>query len=223
MAVSLVKGQKVDLVKTSGEKLEKFCVKVGWGAIEEVVKGFFSSKKKVVDVDLDLSAIMVDKDGKMIDHVYSPEYNNWLRSAHPKFPLGKLRSKDKALNHSGDDLGVGGGDDFSEVISVDMAKLDSKVDEVFFFLNIYLKRDQSFDFSHIPFANIMMYEGTPSNVQKKHLSFDVVTNESFHGKKGLILGKLYKRNDQWKFAAIGDPTNDELFKNTIERILRSYV
>ena len=39
----------------------------------------------------------------------------------------------------------------------------------------------------------------------------------------LIMGKLYKRNDEWKFGAIGDAFNDSMFIRTIDRILRSYV
>lgn len=33
MAISLSKGQKIDLTKSSGESLTNFCVGVNWGAI----------------------------------------------------------------------------------------------------------------------------------------------------------------------------------------------
>jgi tellurium resistance protein TerZ len=39
MAINLTKGQKINLLKDNGEKLEKFCVEVSWGAIETVSKG----------------------------------------------------------------------------------------------------------------------------------------------------------------------------------------
>ena len=37
MAINLVKGQRIDLRKTSGATLTNFCVGVNWGAIETVV------------------------------------------------------------------------------------------------------------------------------------------------------------------------------------------
>ncbi len=221
MAINLTKGQKIDLTKSTGEKLEKFCVEVSWGAIETIKKNLFGfGKKQIEDVDLDLSCILTDTKGKWIDHLYSPEYNNFLRKNN--IPLGKLDSKDRALHHSGDDRGQGGGNDFSEVITVDLTQVNKEVDKIFFFLNIYLNQGQSFDFADIPFAKIKMYEGTPSRVDKEHLSFDIVTDSSYKNKRALIMGKLYKRNDEWKFDAIGDAAEDKLFIDTISRILKSY-
>lgn len=222
MAINLSKGQKIDLTKASGEKLEKFCVEVSWGAIETITKGWFGKQTKTVeDVDLDLGSIVVNKQGKQIDHVYSPEYNKFLKKNH--LPIGKLKTQDGALVHSGDDLGKGGGADFKEVISLDLSKISPEADKIFFFLNIYLNQGQRFDFSHIPFAKIKMYEGTPTRVAKDFSSFDVVTNSEYRQKRALIMGKLYKRNDVWKFDAIGDATDDALFTNTISRILKSYI
>ncbi len=220
MAINLTKGQKINLQKDNGEKLEKFCVEVSWGAIETEKKGLLWTTKKVEDVDLDLSCVLLNEKGEWKDHVYSPEYNGFLKREN--FPLGKLTTQDYALTHSGDDLGKGGGNDFREVITVDLTKVDKEIDKMFFFLNIYLNRGQNFDFSQIPFAKISMFEGTPNKVQKEHLKFDVVTDESYKNKRALIMGKLYKRNDEWKFDAIGDATDDQLFLNTISRILKSY-
>jgi tellurium resistance protein TerZ len=219
MAINLTKGQKIDLTKKTGEKLEKFCVEVSWGAIEK--SSLFGLMKSHEDVDLDLSCIIVNDKGEWIDHVYSPEYNGFLQKN--KIPLGKLTTNDRALVHSGDDLGQGGGADFKEVITVDLSKLSSNADRIFFFLNIYLNKGQSFDFSDIPFAKINMYEGTPKRVEKDFSSFDIVTDAAYSQKKAIIMGKLYKRNELWKFDAIGDATDDAIFINTISRIIKSYV
>lgn len=219
MAINLSKGQKIDLTKSSGEKLEKFCVEVSWGAIK--TSQLFGLYSKTEDVDLDLGSLVVDNNGKWLDHVYSPEYNGYLTKN--KLPLGKLNSKDYSLIHSGDDLGQGGGNDFKEVISVNLSKVSPKADKIFFFLNIYLNQGQIFDFSNIPFAKIRMYEGTPSMVTKEFSTFDVVTNSDFNGKRALIMGKLYKKNGLWKFDAIGDATDDQIFTQTIGKILKSYV
>jgi len=187
MAINLSKGQKIDLKKSSGEQLTNFCVGVNWGAIERIKKGFFGNKKKVIeDVDLDLSCVMTDANGELYDWIYSPEYNGYLQQNN--YPLGKLTSKDGALKHSGDDRqGDVGGDDGldNEIISVDLNRVDSNIDKIFFFLNIYLNEGQNFDFSHIPFAKIRMYEGTPTRVQNVHSSYDIVTDNSYSGKGAL--------------------------------------
>lgn len=225
MAINLSKGQKIDLRKSSGEALTNFCVGVNWGAIETEKKGLFGfgTKKVVEDVDLDLSCIMTDAKGEMVDWIYSPEYNGFLQKNN--YPLGKLTSKDNALRHTGDDRqGDVGGDDGldNEIISVDLNRVDTSVEKIFFFLNIYLNPGQTFDFQSVPFAKIRMYEGTPTKVQNVHSSYDIVTDSSYRGKKAIIMGKLYRRNGEWKFDAIGDATDDGMFLQTISNILTKY-
>lgn len=226
MAINLSKGQKIDLRKTSGEQLTNFCVGVNWGAIETEKKGLFGfgTRKVIEDVDLDLSCIMTDANGELVDWIYSPEYNGFLQQNN--FPLGKLNSKNGALRHSGDDRqGDVGGDDGldNEIISVDLNKVEANVEKIFFFLNIYLNEGQNFDFSHIPFAKIRMYEGTPTKVNNVHSSYDIVTDTTYARKGALIMGKLYRRNGEWKFDAIGEPTDDKIFLQTIQRITKDYV
>ncbi len=223
MAINLTKGQKIDLRKESGEKLTNFCVGVNWGAIETIKKSFFGSKKIVEDVDLDLSCIMTDAQGNLVDYIYSPDYNAFLQKNN--LPLGKLTSNDGALRHSGDDRqGDSGGDDGldNEVITVDLTKVNSNVEKIFFFINIYLNPGQNHDFSKIPYAKIRMYEGTSTKVNKVHSSYDITTDATFTNKRALIMGKLYKRNDEWKFDAIGDPTDDNMFLQTIQTITKNY-
>lgn len=225
MSINLQKGQKIDLRKSSGEALTNFCVGVNWGAIETTKSGFlgFGTKKVVEDVDLDLSCVMLNQNGDLIDWIYSPEYNGWL--SQNNIPLGKLSSRDGGFRHSGDDRqGDVGGDDGldNEIISVDLGRVSPDVDKVFFFLNIYLNQGQNFDFAQIPFAKIRMYEGTPTRVNSVHSQYDIVTDSSYRGKGALILGKLYRRNGEWKFDAIGDPSDDKIFVQTIQRITQNY-
>jgi tellurium resistance protein TerZ len=225
MAINLQKGQKIDLRKSTGEALTNFCVGVNWGAIETIKPGLFGigSKKVIEDVDLDLSCIMLDQNGELVDWIYSPEYNAWL--SQNKFPLGKLTSNDGGLRHSGDDRqGDVGGDDGldNEIITVDLNRVSNNVDRIFFFLNIYLNQGQNFDFSQIPFAKIRMYEGTPTRVNNVFSNYDIVTDSSYRGKGALILGKLYRRNGEWKFDAIGDPTDDKMFIHTIQKITQNF-
>lgn len=216
MAIRLEKGQRINLEKSNGSKLTQFCVGCNWGAI--VSKGFFS--KKVTDVDLDLSCMMVDANGNFIDHIYSPLYRKDFLGRYG-MPEGKLDSLDRALHHSGDDLkGDQDGDDGldNEIIVVDLNRVNPNVNQIFFFLNNVGKED----FSQIPYASIRMYEGTPTHVKEVFASYDVAAEPRFAGARALIMGKLYRRNGEWKFSAIGDAYPDANLCETIKRIGTQY-
>lgn len=220
MAIKLEKGQKIDLTKKSGVALTRFCVGVNWGAIEKTKKGLFGKKTIKEEVDLDLSCILLFSDGRRWDHLYSPLYNpQTLQKL--GLPLGKLVTADGALRHSGDDLtGDMDGDDGldNEIITVDLPRVNPGIDRIFFFLNNAGEED----FSMIPFAKIRMYEGTPERVDEVHAEFDVVSDASYRGKKAMVMGKLYRRGSEWKFAAIGDATDDPHFIATISNIMANY-
>ena len=226
MAINLSKGQRIDLTKksSSGEAvgtLTKFCVGVNWGALEVEKKKLFGGTKIVKQaVDLDLSCIMLYEDSENFDHLYSPDYNPQML-AKIGLPPGKLLSRDGALRHSGDDRsGDLDGDDGldNEIISVDLTRIDPKIDRIFFFINNATNED----FYQIPFAKIRMYEGTPRRVDQVYATFDVTSDSAYSGRKSMIMGKLYKKNGEWKFNAIGDATTDRNFVESIVNILKNY-
>lgn len=219
MAIRLEKGQRINLEKETGAKLTNFCVGCNWGAI--VKKTFFGLSTSVVDVDLDLSCLMFDNEGNPVDHIWSPLYN--FRG---KLPQGKLDSNDHALHHTGDDLtGDQDGDDGldNEIITVDLNRVSGNVSSIVFFLNIYNNNEYSGDFSGIPYASIRMFEGTPNKAPKQVFAqYDVATKTECIGMRGLVMGKLYRRNGDWKFAAIGDAFPDPTIVNTIARVMKDY-
>ena len=79
------------------------------------------------------------------------------------------------------------------------------------------------DFSQIPYAKIRMFEGTPTRVNSVFATYNVSAEPSYVGKTAIIMGKLYKRNDEWKFDAIGDPTDDQFLGQTIQKIIKNYL
>jgi tellurium resistance protein TerZ len=216
----LEKGQRINLEKSDGSKLTEFCVGVNWGAIE-IAGNFLGFGTKTINVDLDLSCVLVDANGKLFDHIYSPLYKPEFLSRYG-MPKGKLDTNDCALHHSGDDLeGDKGGDDGldNEIITVNLTKVNPSVSQIFFFLNNVGKED----FSQIPYAKIRMYEGTPTKVKSVFASYDVSADYQYRSKRAIIMGKLYRKDGEWKFNAIGDPTEDGNLCETIARIIKSYV
>lgn len=221
MAIRLEKGQRINLEKETGAKLTNFCVGCNWGAI--VKKTFFGLSSSVVDVDLDLSCLMFDVEGKPIDHIYSPLYRFGDRNV--GLPNGKVDSVDHALHHTGDDTqGDQNGDDGldNEIITVDLNKVSSQTNSIVFFLNIYNNNEFSGDFSEIPYASIRMYEGTATKVHSVFAQYDVATKDNCRGMRALVMGKLYRRNGEWKFAAIGDAFEDRNIVQTIGRVMKDY-
>lgn len=233
--INLEKGQKINLEKKDGVKLTNFCVGCNWGAVvvpvkKEVVinEGFLGFGKKTewrtvnqtLDVDLDLSCLMFDADGNPVDHIWSPLYR--LKD----LPKGKLDSNDRALHHTGDDLqGDQDGDDGldNEIITVDLNRVSSNIQSIVFFLNIYNNDDYKGDFSGIPYAHIRMFEGKPTEAPKQVFAqYDVSTKTDCIGMRGLIMGKLYRRNGDWRFAAIGDAFPDPVIAYTIVRVMKDY-
>ena len=222
MAIRLEKGQRINLEKETGAKLTNFCVGCNWGAI--VKKSFFGLMSSNVDVDLDLSCLMFDIDGKPIDHIWSPLYHFGDRKI--GLPNGKLDSIDRALHHTGDDLtGDQDGDDGldNEIITVDLNRVNNNVNSIVFFLNIYNNNEYSGDFSGIPYASIRMFEGTPDKAPKQVFAqYDVATKTDCVGMRALVMGKLYRRNGDWKFAAIGVAFPAPSIVNTIARVMKDY-
>ena len=192
MAIRLEKGQRINLEKNNGAKLTQFCVGCNWGSI--IKNGFLGLGNSVQDVDLDLSCVMLDANGNLCDHIYSPLYRKEFLDQYG-MPPGKVDSNDRALHHSGDDLkGDQDGDDGldNEIITVDLNKISSSVEQIFFFLNNCGKED----FSQIPYASIRMYEGTPEWVKEIFAQYDVAAESQYQGKTALIMGKLYRRGGE---------------------------
>lgn len=221
MAIKLEKGQRINLEKETGARLTNFCVGCNWGAV--IKKTFFGFSSSVVDVDLDLSCMMFDASGTPIDHIWSPLYR--FHDKGVGLPNGKLDSIDGAMHHKGDDLtGDTEGDDGldNEIITVNLNQVNPQVNSIVFFLNIYNNDEYGGDFSGIPYASIRMYEGTPNKVNQVFAQYDVATKTDCVGKRGLVMGKLYRRNGDWKFAAIGDAFEDQSIVYTIARVVKDY-
>jgi tellurium resistance protein TerZ len=203
MAINLQKGQRINLVKSSGSTLQNICVGINWGAI--VTKNWLGMASKEA-VDLDASCVLYDENKTVLDIIY----------------FGNLRSAEGAISHSGDDLtGDMDGDDGldNEIITVDFARLNPAVSNIAFVLNSF--RGQ--DFGTIPFASIRIYEGTPTRVNEIFATFDIANGSGFAGHVSMVMGVFYKKNNEWKFNAIGEPTKDRNLQETINTVTNQYL
>ena len=204
MSINLQKGQRISLEKSNGSKLQNVCVGINWGAIEK--KGLFGLSKSKEAVDLDASCALYNENKQLLEVVY----------------FGNLTSKNGSVKHSGDDLtGDMGGDDGldNEIITLDFSKLDANVAYVAFVLNSF----RGHDFGTIPFASIRIYEGTTKQVTEVFAKFDIANGANFAGHVSMVMGVFYKKNGEWKFNAIGEPTKDKKLEETVKTVTQNYL
>ncbi len=204
MAINLQKGQRISLEKSNGSKLHNVCVGINWGAIEK--KGLFGFGSSKEAVDLDGSCALYNENKQLLEVVY----------------FGNLKSKNGSVKHSGDDLtGDMGGDDGldNEVITLDFAQLDANVSYAAFVLNSF----RGHDFGTIPFASIRIYEGTTKRVNEVFAKYDIANGSNFAGHVSMVMGVFYKKNGEWKFNAIGEPTKDRKLEDTVKTVTQNYL
>lgn len=204
MAINLQKGQRINLAKSDGSKLQNVCVGINWGAIEK--KGFFGLSKSKEAVDLDGSCALFNDNKQLVDVVY----------------FRNLISKDNAVKHSGDDLtgDMNGNDGLdNEVITVNFAGLNPDISYAAFVLNSF----RGHDFASIPFASIRIYEGTPSRVNEVFATYDIANGPGFAGHVSMVMGVFYKKNGEWKFNAVGEPTKDKNLEQTVNTVSQTYL
>lgn len=183
MAISLVKGQKVDLTKGNAG-LAKVIVGLGWDPVE--TKGFFGMKKP--NIDCDASALMLDANGKLAaDGNLICFYNK--------------KSPDGSVVHSGDNL-TGDGDGDDEQIFVELSRVPADVHKILCVVNIYECESRKQDFGMIKAAFIRIVN--PAN-NEELVRFNLT--ENYAGKTALVAGELYRHNGEWKFNAIGEGTH----------------
>ena len=199
MAISLQKGQKVDLTK-GNPGLSKIMVGLGWDPVKQQSKGLLGSLfgAKDADIDCDASVLMLSENDK-------------LSSNNDLIYFGNLRSKCGSILHTGDNLtGEGDGDD--EEIIVELAMVPQNIKKLFFVVNIYdcIKRGQDFGILENAFIRIV-----DMNTKTELLRYNL--NENYSGKTAVMVAEIYRNGNDWKFGAIGEGTRDTSLSDIAKR------
>ncbi len=172
------KGQSIQLKSKSGAQLTLVAVGLGWGKKKK--KGFFGGIKEV-GVDLDASCILYGGNKVAIDTVW----------------FGKLQSSDRSVQHTGDDLVGGGGENEpNEVINVDLSRVPSQVDSIVFVVNSY--SGETFEGVPFAFCNVADLSSGSTEVARYNLQTDGGSH------KGFVIAKLRRDGGSWSFEAIGE-------------------
>lgn len=174
MAISLQKGQKIDLTKTN-PGLKKVYVGLGWDT-NKYDGGF--------DFDLDASAFLLGENGKVANDGDFIFYNNKKHSS-------------GAVEHMGDNLtGVGDGDD--EQINVNLELIPQAIHKIDFTVTINEAEARRQNFGQVSNAYIRVCDGQTG---QELIRYDL--GEDFSIETAVIVGELYRNGSEWKFNAIG--------------------
>ena len=174
MAVSLRKGQKVDLTK-GNPSLKKILIGLGWD-VNKYDGGF--------DFDLDAAAFLLADTGKVNGDEDFVFYNN-------------LKHVSGSVEHMGDNLtGAGEGDD--EEIKVDLEKVPANISKIDFTVTIYEAEKRNQTFGQVSNAYIRVVDDTTGT---EIIRYDL--GEDFSVETAVVVGELYRHNGEWKFNAIG--------------------
>jgi len=207
MTAILEKSQVTNIFRDSKNNDTSYTLGVNWGEIEIQKRNFLGikTKKITLDIDLDLTCIMFDAQKKAIDWIYSPKYNSWL--IHHNFPLGKYHSKDNAFNHFYKTLNDES--QYKKTIKINPNKIDNEIETVFFYLSIDRKKIKETDFSMVESVNLRINEDV--KVDKPLIEFNIKSNYNKKNKGILVLGKLFREGNEWKFKAMGQAIDEQKF------------
>ena len=181
MGINLSKGERINLSKEA-PSLKKVGVGLGWDT---------NATDTGVDFDLDASVFMLGANGKIPTEKNFIFYNN-------------LISPDGAIKHTGDNLtGAGDGDD--ETINVELAKVDATINDLVFVVTIHEAEKRKQNFGQVHNAFIRLYD---LDTNKEIAKYDL--EEDFSKETAIEFGKLYKKDNQWRFQAVGQGFNSGL-------------
>jgi tellurium resistance protein TerD len=153
----------------------KFVIGLGWDS---------NSSDTGQDFDLDASVFILGGNKKILSDEHFIFYNN-------------LKSPDGAVEHTGDNLtGLGDGDD--ENIKVDLSKINPEATEIIIVVTIHKAEERRQNFGQVRNSFVRIYN--PDN-NEALLKYEL--EEDFSVETAVEFGRIYKRNGEWKFEAVG--------------------
>ncbi|MEY2832995.1 MAG: hypothetical protein RLZZ574_2254 [Cyanobacteriota bacterium] len=196
MTITLQKGQRISLSKEAPGLTQITCG-LGWDVAEKAGGGFFGAFGGGQDFDLDASVLCLDS-SKRITDVKDIVY------------FGNLQHPSMSIVHQGDNLtGAGDGDD--EVIVVDLPKIPQRITRLVFVVNIYDCIQRKQDFSQVENAFVRLV----NRANNQELARYQLSGNSYAGMTGMTLAEIYRHNDEWKMAAIGNGLKVEGLKDIV--------
>lgn len=167
----------INLQKGQRESINapKFTVGLGWDT---------NNSTTGTDFDLDASVFILGENKKLLSDSHFVFYNN------PQSP-------NEAVVHTGDNrTGAGDGDD--EQILVDLSKIEPNAAEICIVVTIHEAAQRGQNFGQVRNSFIRIFD---SVTNQEILKYEL--EEDFSIETAVEFGRIYKRNGEWKFEAVG--------------------
>lgn len=191
MALTLQKGQNLSLSKVD-PGLVKALLGLGWDPRPTDGQEF----------DLDASAILLNKEGKVrsnADFVFYNQMGDVTLANDKDFDPNRA-----SVMYQGDNRdGEGDGDD--EQVHVDLSKIPADVDRIVFTVSIFEADVRNQNFGQVRNAFIRIENLVTGN---EIVRYDL--SEDYASETALIFAELYRYNGEWKFKAVGQGFYDGL-------------
>jgi tellurium resistance protein TerD len=167
----------INLQKGQRENIDapKFTIGLGWDTNSSTTGTAF---------DLDASVFILDANKKLVSDEHLVFYNN-------------LKSPDGAVEHTGDNL-TGDGDGDDEQIKVDLTKAAANVSEICVVVTIHDAENRRQNFGQVRNSFVRIFDAVTNEVLLKY-----ELEEDFSIETAVEFGRIYKRDDKWKFEAVG--------------------
>ncbi|WP_291151789.1 TerD family protein [Flavobacterium sp. UBA7680] len=167
----------INLQKGQRENINapKFTIGLGWDTNESSTGSGF---------DLDASIFVLGENKKILSDSHFVFFNN-------------LKTPDGSVEHTGDNL-TGDGDGDDEQIKVDLSRIDKNASEICIVVTIHDAEARKQNFGQVRNSFVRIFD-TNSNAEILKYELD----EDFSVETAVEFGRIYKRNDEWKFEAVG--------------------
>ena len=185
----------INLEKGQRISMEKTLQEVGVGL------GWDPNTNGSEEFDLDASAFMLGKNKKTPNDKFFVFYNNQT-------------SQDGAVVSLGDDrTGGNSADGDDETITVNLDQVDSSIEEIVFTASIYDAENRRQNFGQVRNAYIRIYN---AKTNEEIARYDL--EEDFSIETVVEFGRLYRRNGDWRFEAMGIGS-----KGSLQSLVAKYV
>ena len=167
----------INLQKGQRESINapKFTIGLGWDT---------NASSTGTGFDLDASVFVLGENKKVLSDSHFIFYNN-------------LKTPDGAVEHTGDNL-TGDGDGDDEQIKVDLSKIDASASEICIVVTIHDAENRKQNFGQVRNSFVRIFDSA-SNAEI--LKYEL--EEDFSIETAVEFGRIYKRNNEWKFEAVG--------------------
>lgn len=176
----------INLQKGQRENINapKFTIGLGWDINNTSTGGAF---------DLDASLFLLNDSKKLVSDQHFIFYNN-------------LESPDKSVIHTGDNL-TGDGDGDDEQILIDLTKIDTAIQEITVVVTIHEAESRKQNFGQVRNSFIRIFN---TDTKEEILKYEL--DEDFSIETAVEFGRIYNKNGEWKFEAVGSGQREGLDK-----------